>query len=71
MAKAAFHKKKALFTSKLKSSLRSQLVKCYIWSVALCGAGTLTLREVDKEYVENFQMWCWRRIEKISVRNEA
>ena len=58
MAKAAFHKKKALFTSKSKSYLRNQLVKCYIWSIALCGAGTWTLREVDKECVENFQVWC-------------
>jgi len=37
----------------------------------LFGAGTWTLREVFKEYVENFQMWCWRRMEKTSVRNEA
>ena len=70
MAKAAFHKKAALFTSKLKSYLRNQLVKCYIWSIALCGAGTWTHREVDKEYAGNFQMWCSRRMEKISVRNE-
>ena len=71
MAKAAFHKKAALFTSKLKSYLRIQLVKRYVWSIALCGAGTWTLREVDKEYVENFQKWYWRRMEKISVRSEA
>jgi len=51
MAEAAFHKKKTLFTSKFKSDLRNKLVKCYIWTVALCGAGTWTFREVDKEYV--------------------
>jgi hypothetical protein len=35
MAKEAFTKKKAVFTSKLGSYLRRILVKCYIWSIAL------------------------------------
>jgi hypothetical protein len=32
MAKAAFNKKRALFTSKMDLELRKKLVKCYIWS---------------------------------------
>jgi len=32
MAKAAFNKKWALFTSTLELKLRKKLVKCYIWS---------------------------------------
>ena len=40
MAKAAFNKKKALFTSTLDLELRKKLVKCYIWSIALYGAET-------------------------------
>jgi len=54
--------------------LRKNLVKCYIWSVALYCAGTWMLQAVDQEYLESFEMWCWRRMEKISwtdhVRNE-
>jgi hypothetical protein len=38
MAKAAFVKKKNLFTSTLDLNLRKKLIKCYIWSVALYGA---------------------------------
>jgi hypothetical protein len=38
------------------------------------GAETWTLRKVDLKYLESFEMWCWRRMEKISstdrVRNE-
>ena len=34
MAKAAFNKKRALFTSTLDLELRKKLVKCYIWSIA-------------------------------------
>jgi hypothetical protein len=33
-----------------------------------------TLRKVDQKYLESFEVWCWRRMEKISwtdrVRNE-
>jgi hypothetical protein len=38
------------------------------------GAETWTLWKVDQKYLESFEMWCWRRMEKISwtdhVRNE-
>jgi hypothetical protein len=40
----------------------------------LYGAETWTLRAVDQKHLESFEMWCWRRMEKISwtnhVRNE-
>jgi len=49
-------------------------VKCYIWSIALYGAETWTLRAVDQKHMDSFEMWCWRKMEKISwtdhVRNE-
>jgi hypothetical protein len=74
MAKAAFNKKNTLFTSKLDLNLRKKLVKCYIWSMALYGAETWTLWAADGKYLESFEMWCWRRMQKISwtdhVRNE-
>jgi len=67
VAKAAFNKKRTLFTSILDLKMRKKLVKCYIWSIALYGAETLTLRAVRRsETPRNFEMWCWRRIEKIS-----
>ena len=62
MAKAAFNKKMALFTSTLNLKLRSKLVKCYIWSIALYGAETWTIRAVDQKHLESIEMWCWRRI---------
>ena len=65
MAKAAFNKKRARFTSTLVLELRKKLVKCYIWSVPLYGAETWTLRAVDQKHLESFEMWCWRRMEKI------
>jgi len=74
MAKAAFNKKRALFSSTLDLELRKKLVKCYVWSTALYGAETWTLRAVDQKHTESYEIWCWRRMEKISwtvhVRNE-
>jgi len=75
MAKAAFSKKKNPFTSTVDLHLRKKLVKCYIWSMALYGAETWTLRAADQKHLQNFEMWCWRMMEKISwtdhMRNEV
>jgi hypothetical protein len=74
MTKAAFNKGKVLFTSKLDLNLRTKLVKCHIYSIVLCGAETWALLRVDQKCPESFEMWCWRRMDKISwtdrVRNE-
>jgi hypothetical protein len=74
MAKAAFNKKRTFFTSTLDLELRKKLMKCYIWSIALYGPETWTLRAVDQKHLKSFEMWCWRRMEKISwtdhIRNK-
>jgi len=72
--KSSFNKKRTLFTSTMDFELRKKLVKCYIWSIALYGAETWTVRAVNQKHLESLEMWCWRRMEKISwtdhVRNE-
>jgi len=44
------------------------------FKLALYGAETWTIRAVDQKNLESIEMWCWRRMEKISwtdlVRNE-
>jgi len=74
MAKDAFKNMMALFTSILDLQLRKKLVKCYIWSIALYDAETWTLRALDQKHLESFDMWCRKRMEKVSwtdhVRNE-
>jgi hypothetical protein len=63
MEKTTFSKKKTLFTSKLDLNLREKLEKSYIWSKAFYGAENWTLRKVDQEYLDSFEMWCSRRME--------
>jgi len=51
MAKAAFHKKKSLFTSKLDLNLRNK----HMEHSFVC-AGTWTLPKIDQKYLESFDM---------------
>ena len=59
-------KKAAQFTNTLDLQFRKKLVKCCILSTALYGVETGTLRAVDQKQLESFEVWCWRRMEKIS-----
>ena len=52
-----------ILTSKIE--LKKKLVRCYVWSIALYGAESWSLRKLERKYLESFEMWCWRRIEKI------
>ena len=54
IAKEAFNRKILLLTSKLNIELRKKLVRCYVWSIALYGSETWTLRKLEKKYLENF-----------------
>ena len=55
MAKAAFKKKWALFTSTLDLELRKKLMKCSIWSIALYDPKTWTPRVGDQKHLENLK----------------
>jgi hypothetical protein len=47
--RAAVDKKKTRFTSKFGLDLRKKVLNCNIWSIALYGAETWTLRKVDRK----------------------
>ena len=64
IAKEAINRKMSLLTCKLNIDLKKKLVRCYVWSIALYGAETWTLRKLEQKYLERFEIWCWRRMEK-------
>lgn len=66
VAKEAFSKRKELLTKKMSKKLKKRIIKTIIWSVALYAAETWTLRKVDIRRVSALEMWCWRKMEKIS-----
>ena len=71
VAKASFNKKKTLFARTLDLKLGKKIVKCYIWRMAFYGVETWTLRAAVQKYLENFEWWCWRRMEKISCTDHV
>jgi len=66
MAKKVFMQKKKLFTGKMNLELKQRIMKRLFWSVALYVAETWTLTQTDRRRLEAFEMWIWRRMEKIS-----
>ncbi|KAJ4435683.1 hypothetical protein ANN_18299 [Periplaneta americana] len=75
MAKEAFNRKWSIFYRPLEKELKKILVKCFAWSVALYGAETWILRQSEEKRLEAFEMWIWRRMERVKwtdrIRNEA
>ena len=65
MAKEAFNRKRSIFCRSLQKELRKRLMKCFVWNVALYGAKTWALRRNEQKRLEAFEMWIWRRMERI------
>ena len=40
-------------------------MKCFVWSVVLYGAETWALRRNEQKQLEAFEMWVWRRIDRV------
>jgi hypothetical protein len=72
-----FNKKKTFFISKLDLNVRKRLSEILHLEHNLVGAGTWTLRIIEKyiESFESFEMLCWKLMEKVSLsdsmRNEV
>ena len=65
MSKEAFNRKRSIFCGPLVKELLKRLVKCFVWSVVLYGAETWTLRRNEQKRLEEFEMWIWRRMERV------
>ena len=65
MAKKVLMEKKIVYW-KMNLELKKGIMKCLVWSVALYAAKTWTLTQTDRRRLEDFEMWIWRRMEKIS-----
>ena len=66
MGKDAFYKRGELLRGRLNKNLKKRLIKTLIWSVVLYGSETWTMRKEDIKRIEAFEMWIWRRMERIS-----
>ena len=61
MAKDAFNKRRELLSQRMDRKLKKKIIKAVVWSGALYGSETWTMRKDE--------MWIWRRMEKINWRD--
>ena len=54
-----------MFTGTIILELKKRIMKCLVWSVALYAAEMWTLTQTDRRRLDSFEMWIWRRMEKI------
>ena len=67
IARTAFESKAKILASRnISIELRSRIAKCYIWSILLYGAETWTLSKVTSDKLEDFEIWLYRRMSRIS-----
>src|ERR1051325_1310566 len=69
MAKDAFNKRRELLTKSMSKVLKKRMIKTLVWPVALYGSETWTMTKEVKDKLEAFEMWLWRRMEKISWKD--
>ena len=50
--------------------LKKQLVKTLVWSIALYGAESWTLKQSDMKRIESFELWVWRRMLQVSWKDK-
>ena len=55
-----------LWKSKLPSSLKVRLLRSTAFAVASYGSESWTMKSADKKRLDSFEMWCYRRILRIS-----
>ena len=64
----AFNQRKVFLSKSLNKVMKKRIIKGIICSVAPYAAETWTYRKEDIQRLEAFEMWVWRRMEKISWR---
>jgi hypothetical protein len=70
MAKDAFNKRKELLTKRMSKEIKKRMVKTLVWPVAMYGCETWTMRKEENDRLNAFEMWVWRRMEKVSWRDK-
>jgi Reverse transcriptase (RNA-dependent DNA polymerase) len=70
MAKEAFNKRRELMTKSMSRKIKKIMVKTLVWPVALYGCETWTMRKEEIDRLYAFEMWVWRRMERVSWKDK-
>ena len=66
MAKTAFNRRKELLTRSISGKVKKRINKAAVWSALLYGLEAWSSKVEDVRRIEAFEMWIWRRMEKVS-----
>ena len=55
----------------MDGKLKKKIIKAVVWSGALYGSETWTMRKNEIHSLQAFEMWIWRRMEKISWKHNV
>lgn len=67
MARSAFVKMRPFLCNRdINLNLRTRMLKCYIFSILLYGVEAWTMKADNIKKIEAFEMWCYRRMLRIS-----
>jgi len=50
----------------VKSALKIRVIKSMVWAVFQYGVEGWTSKKSDRNRIESFEMWCWRKMLRIS-----
>ena len=71
-AKSAFNELGNVLRNKnMSMNIRLRVLKCYVWSVFLYGCESWTMTKTLREKVEAFEMWCLRKMQRISYTSHT
>ena len=70
MAKDAFWKQKELLRRDLNLKVKQRILQCYVFSVLTYAAETWTMNKRAWKYIKAFELWCYRRILKVSWKDK-
>src|SRR4051812_2889142 len=71
MAKAAFWQNKELMRRNIRFSTKIKILHCYVFSILNYGCECWTWNKAMRLKVNAFEMWCYRRILRISWKDKV
>jgi hypothetical protein len=71
MAKAAFWQNKELMRRNIRFSTKIKILNCYVFSILNYGCECWTWNKAMRLKVNAFEMWCYRRILRISWKDKV
>jgi hypothetical protein len=69
LSKEAFNKRRELLVRRMSKRVKKKIVKCLIWPVVLYGCETWSMGKIEKDKMSAFEMWVWRRMERVSYKD--